>query len=218
MPTADRRISLSPRERKILDLASQGFTDSEVARHLGISVATVSTYWGRVRMKLGPHNRAELVARHVLEQAEIALEELRDANRALAERLRALSEGADADHLTRLHRRALSEAADGIVLVNSTGRIEMLNDSAASMFGYEASALEGRSINTLVPPATRDVHDQHRAEYLSRPVKRTMGEHRATQGLHQDGSTFPIVATLAGFDIDGSAYVVCGIRRYGPAL
>ncbi len=215
MANADRRISLSPREKKVLDLAAQGYTDSEVALQLEISVATVSTYWGRIRMKLGPHNRAELVARHVQERAECVFADLRRTNSELAERLRVVSENPDADYVTRLHREALANAADGIVLVTGRGVIETLNDSCAAMFGYSLRELEGRSINTLIPHRFHTGHDQFRADYLANPTKRMMGEHLATLGVRKDGSEFRVVATLAAFDVDGARYVVCGLRSMG---
>src|SRR5262245_36101632 len=49
-----RTIELSERERQLIELAAEGHTDASIANELGISEATVSTYWGRVRIKIGP--------------------------------------------------------------------------------------------------------------------------------------------------------------------
>ena len=56
------KIELSPREQQLITMAGEGLTDTAIANRLGISEATVNTYWGRIRVKLGPHNRTELVA------------------------------------------------------------------------------------------------------------------------------------------------------------
>ena len=52
--------SLSPRERDILSLIAQGFTNAEAAAALGVSVRTVEGYRGQVVKKLGLRTRAEL--------------------------------------------------------------------------------------------------------------------------------------------------------------
>ncbi|MGI8922978.1 MAG: helix-turn-helix domain-containing protein [Fimbriimonadales bacterium] len=74
--------TLSGRERAILMLSVHGFTDDSIANKLGIARATVSTYWGRIRTKVGHLSRPEL-AMLVGEQAASA------ANQDIEARLRA---------------------------------------------------------------------------------------------------------------------------------
>jgi two-component system response regulator NreC len=52
---------LSPREREVLDLIAQGYTNQQIADRLGLSVKTVETYRSRLVEKLGLHSRADLV-------------------------------------------------------------------------------------------------------------------------------------------------------------
>lgn len=52
---------LSPREFEVLDLVSRGFTYSEVAIRMSISVATVQTHIRNVYGKLDVHNKSEAV-------------------------------------------------------------------------------------------------------------------------------------------------------------
>jgi DNA-binding CsgD family transcriptional regulator len=59
--------SLSPVERQVVDLASQGLSNPEIARELFISRNTVKVYLSRAYAKLGVANRTELallVTRH----------------------------------------------------------------------------------------------------------------------------------------------------------
>jgi DNA-binding CsgD family transcriptional regulator len=58
---------VSTRERQILERAMEGMTDKEIACDLGISPATVKSYWLRIRQKVGGLTRTEAVAR-VLQQ------------------------------------------------------------------------------------------------------------------------------------------------------
>jgi DNA-binding NarL/FixJ family response regulator len=57
---------LSDREYQVLRLLGSGRTISEIARSLGLSVKTVSTYRARVLEKLGMRTNAELM-RYVIE-------------------------------------------------------------------------------------------------------------------------------------------------------
>src|SRR6185295_17891572 len=52
---------LSQREREVLELVAQGYTNQQIADHLGLSVKTVETYRARLVEKLGRQSRAELV-------------------------------------------------------------------------------------------------------------------------------------------------------------
>jgi two-component system response regulator NreC len=60
-PTRPGAATLSERERQVLGLVAQGFTNREVAERLNLSVKTVETYRSRLIEKLGLHGRAELV-------------------------------------------------------------------------------------------------------------------------------------------------------------
>jgi DNA-binding NarL/FixJ family response regulator len=52
---------LSQREREVLDLVAQGYTNQQIADRLGLSVKTVETYRSRLVEKLGLRSRADLV-------------------------------------------------------------------------------------------------------------------------------------------------------------
>jgi len=58
-PTAD----LSPREREVLDLLSQGLMYKEISDKLGVSYETVHTYIRRIYEKLQVRTRTEAVAK-----------------------------------------------------------------------------------------------------------------------------------------------------------
>jgi DNA-binding CsgD family transcriptional regulator len=55
--------SLSPREREIVRMISEGYTNKMVAAVLDISLWTVSTHLRRIFSKLGVSTRAAMVAR-----------------------------------------------------------------------------------------------------------------------------------------------------------
>ncbi len=68
---ADSYERLSQREREVLQLVAQGYTNQQVADQLFLSVKTVETYKARVMQKLNLHSRAELV-RYALQRGLLA--------------------------------------------------------------------------------------------------------------------------------------------------
>jgi DNA-binding CsgD family transcriptional regulator len=94
-PTFDWKL-LSPRETQVLKLACKGRTDAQIALALGVRPATVSSYWFRIREKLGHLSRTEFVAEvlkgKIAEASTLdhrRIERLRAENRTLRLALRA---------------------------------------------------------------------------------------------------------------------------------
>ncbi|RJL29976.1 response regulator [Bailinhaonella thermotolerans] len=56
-----RLDGVTPREREVLALIARGLSNPEIAAHLHLSVATVSTHIGHLLAKLGARDRAQLV-------------------------------------------------------------------------------------------------------------------------------------------------------------
>jgi AraC-like DNA-binding protein/DNA-binding CsgD family transcriptional regulator len=63
-PPAYDSVTLSPREREVLELLAYGYLYKEVADNLGITIATVVTYIRRIYEKLQVHSRAQAVAKY----------------------------------------------------------------------------------------------------------------------------------------------------------
>ena len=55
--------TLSPREHRILQLISQGLSNKEIARNLGVTAETVKSHLKKIYPKLGVQNRAQAAAR-----------------------------------------------------------------------------------------------------------------------------------------------------------
>lgn len=210
---------LSPRELQLLSLAAQGFTDQAISHKLAISLGTIGTYWGRIRIKFGPLNRTELVANWLKLQATATLDELMLDNRRLLSEVRthAMREQMLQATLDGL-RQLIDPPPDAILIVNGEGKICLANALAEKMFGYEPGALEGSLIEDLVPPEVRDKHTTNRNEYTQNPVRRQMNDHLATEGLRKDGSRFPVAAMLSASDGPSGVLVTCLLRNLGQHL
>ena len=54
--------SLTPRQREVLTLVADGYTDNEIARRLILSADTISNHVRRARERLNARSRAQAVA------------------------------------------------------------------------------------------------------------------------------------------------------------
>jgi PAS domain S-box-containing protein len=213
------RDGLSPREHQLLTLAAQGFTDNAIAHKLGISLATVGTYWGRIRIKFGPLNRTELVAIYLREEAAEAVEGLKSDNERLIAEVAEHAKTAEMLQASLdLFRGLVETAPDAIMLVNEEGIIELANEQAEAMFGYGQNELMGISVEKLVPEDHRFDHVKNRHLYNESPTKRRMGEHLATEGLRKDASVFLMATALSATKTPNGILVTCIIRDLSEHL
>ena len=58
---ADTSDGLTPREREVLQLIAEGYTNKQIAEILCISIKTVQAHRGNLMSKLDLHNKAELI-------------------------------------------------------------------------------------------------------------------------------------------------------------
>lgn len=215
---SDALESLSKRERQIMLLAAKGLTDAGIAQKLEISAATVGTYWGRIRGKLGHHSRTELVANYMRERSAATLDEMRKQNEALQAQLEEKSKTADhARGKAELLRRVLSAAPDAILLVNESGNIEYANEEAERLFGYGSHELANQPVANLIPKRFHGLHSRHRAAYLAEPTKRRMGDHYGTPALRKDGSEFLTATTLSAMKTAQGHVVTVFVRELDDA-
>src|SRR6186997_438346 len=141
---------LSPRETQLLLLSSEGQTDNSIALQLGISVATVNSYWVRIRSKLGAQSRTEAVAMALRGQAEINFKKLQAENERLAEELASSAPAIPPNGVDAAGFRELLQAApDGILIVGRSGKILACNPALSEMFGYGPAELIGQLVSRL---------------------------------------------------------------------
>ncbi len=201
--------ALSVRERQLLKLAAGGLTDTAIAQRLRIGEGTVSTYWRRIRTKIGPHSRTELVAMLLRHECERIVSALVEENRALLERLRVQSASTAG---TDFYRQLVEQAADAILVIAHDGTIQMLNESASNLFGWSQDELRGRPISDLVPVRFREPHGHLMRSFFSNPARRAMGDHAGTPALHRSGVEIPIAANLSSVGEREDAVVICVVR------
>lgn len=209
MEDRNRSARLSERERQLLTLAAKGLTDAAIGEHLKISETTVKSYWGRVRMKLGPRNRTELVALALAEERQNEVEHLQARVRELEHRL---LRGNLKSSGPSLYEIVLAQAPDAVLVVDPSGLVLYANREAEHIFGYSVDDFLGMEINRLIPPRLRDRHKKHLQGYQIEPAPKRMGDEFGPVALDKVGNEFPISATISMAQTDAGPLILCFVR------
>ncbi len=139
------------------------------------------------------------------EDGTLATAFIRDiTQRKLSEELRRKSE----DRFAAL----LESAPDAVVIVDSRGRIVLVNQQTENLFGYERDDLLGETIELLLPGQLRERHVGHRDGYLASPRTRPMGVGLELAGRRRDGSEFPVDISLAALETEEGRLVTAFVR------
>ena len=109
-------------------------------------------------------------------------------------------------------RKLLDAAPDAMIIVDTGGRIVIVNGAAEKMFGYTRQQLLGACVEMLLPERFRARHAVRRKSYEKAPNVRGMGIGGEFAALHSDGSEFPVEISLSPIDGPSGALVVSAIR------
>lgn len=81
---------------------------------------------------------------------------------------------------------------DGIIIIDSSGRIESFNSAATNIFGYTPDEVVGKNVSMLMPSPHREQHDSYLSNYLTTGHAKIIGIGREVSGRRKDGSLFPM--------------------------
>jgi PAS domain S-box-containing protein len=201
---------LSDREEQVLLLSTKGFTDKEIAKKLNLSIATVNTYWVRIRTKLGGANRAELVAAALNKNAEETLtaKELEN-QRLISEVVRR----AEAERALRESQSRLQAIIDGTPVVvyikDLQGRYTLVNKEFEALIGKDRREILGKRDYDLFDTGYAESHraQDHKVIETGEPLETEDVFHTDEGDRYFLAVKFPLVNS------EGSRYAVCGFSR-----
>ncbi len=107
---------------------------------------------------------------------------------------------------------AVEASTTGMVMVDAHGSITLTNAQANAMFGYAPGALIGKPLQTLIPEAQRDVHEQRMQRYLLDPTEKSMGGEREVWGRHQQGHNFRVEIGLTPIASEDGRFVIASVQ------
>jgi PAS domain S-box-containing protein len=111
----------------------------------------------------------------------------------------------------KLLRLVVESAPNGIVMVDATGRILLVNEQTEKYFGYRREELLGQQIEMLIPEGKRSRHSDYRTGFISEHRARAMGLGRNLFGLRKDGTEFPIEIGLSPVETDQELLILGAI-------
>jgi PAS domain S-box-containing protein len=89
-------------------------------------------------------------------------------------------------------RLALEAAPTGMLMIDTQGKMVLVNVQIEKLFGYPREELLGQPIEMLVPERFRAHHPDLRDTFFRDPMTRLMGGGRELYGLRKDGTEVPI--------------------------
>ena len=89
-------------------------------------------------------------------------------------------------------RLMVESSPSGMLMLDQTGVIRLINTQLEKQFGYSRQELLGQPVELLVPERFRAQHTSHRANFFASPSARPMGIGRDLFGVRKDGTEFPI--------------------------
>jgi PAS domain S-box-containing protein len=102
---------------------------------------------------------------------------------------------------------------DAVVTLDEAGSILYFNPSAAHIFGYDAKAIVGQSLNILLPDAQVQTHHQHIKQFLTSSATHLhMADRRPVTAKHRDGRLFPVEISIVKHLTNGKTYLTAIIR------
>ncbi|MBS1729921.1 MAG: PAS domain-containing sensor histidine kinase [Bacteroidetes bacterium] len=102
-------------------------------------------------------------------------------------------------------------ASLGILLINDKGDIELANDFALRMFGYERSEVLGKKLELLLPQRFHSTHVKERKKFNAHPATRPMGRGRELFGLKKEGQEIPLEISLSSFTNEDGVFSIAFI-------
>lgn len=94
-------------------------------------------------------------------------------------------------------RTLLESIAEGVVIIDNSGTILLVNSRAEQLFGYAREDIIGMPHSLLIPERFREIHEKHQAHFFEAPKIRPMGELLDLAGRRKDGSEFPVEISLS---------------------
>lgn len=105
---------------------------------------------------------------------------------------------------------------DAVFICDLEGKIQLINQEAVQLFGYEQTELIGKPIEVLIPHHMREKHKHHRTNYTQNAHLREMGKVNNINGLHKSGHEIPLDINLNPFVAKNHtkhSYIIATVRN-----
>jgi PAS domain S-box-containing protein len=108
-------------------------------------------------------------------------------------------------------RAAVESAPNGMVMIDGSGKIILVNREIERLFGYAREELLGQPIERLVPSRFRERHPAYRTEFFANPQTRSMGAGRDLFGVRKNGVEFAVEIGLNPIETEEGLFVLASV-------
>jgi PAS domain S-box-containing protein len=112
-----------------------------------------------------------------------------------------------------MFRGLLESIPDALVIVDENGFIELVNQRAEALFGYDRAEMIGQPVEMLMPERFRTGHVRNRIQYTAYPRVRPLDAGLELYGLRKDGTEFAVEIALGPLETDGHPAVTAIVRE-----
>lgn len=140
---------------------------------------------------------------------EISLSPITDDASIVAASIRDVSERLKAE--TKF-RGLLDSTPDGMIIVDETGTITLVNAQAEQMFGHKREDMIGEKIEILIPNRYTPQHRGHREGFFAAPKNRSMGSGVELFAKRANGDEFPVEISLSPIETEDGRLVAAAVR------
>jgi PAS domain S-box-containing protein len=109
-------------------------------------------------------------------------------------------------------RQLLEGAPEAIIISDSAGVIQTVNEQTLRLLGYAREELIGGSVDQLVTDGLRGGHARHRDSFVAQANAGPISLQRDLTARHKDGSEIPVEFTLAPVHTDEGLLVMAALR------
>jgi len=110
-----------------------------------------------------------------------------------------------------IYRQVVEASPSGMLVVDESGTIRLINPQIEHQFGYGSEELLGQSVEILVPTKLRSSHAEERERYCTAPETRLMGRGRDLFGRRKDGTEFPVEIGLNPIRTADGLFVIASV-------
>jgi PAS domain S-box-containing protein len=108
-------------------------------------------------------------------------------------------------------RLVVESAPSALLMINRAGAIELVNELAERVFGYNRGELLGKPVELLLPQRYRRDHPRLRAGFFAAPEPRSIGAGRDLYGLRKDGREIPVEIGLTPIETEDGLMVLASV-------
>ena len=91
----------------------------------------------------------------------------------------------------------IETATDGIIIISKQGIMEVVNNAAALLFGYDKSEMLDQNVSMLMSNPHQKQHDGYISNYINTGEAKIIGIGREVYGLKKDGTQFPLRLSIS---------------------